>query len=91
MTERITHTTVTFVHPFELAGVDGLQPPGTYDVETVEEQIGGLSFEAYRRLSTTITIVRASRGPHVRQVTTIDPADLATALAKDAEITHGHA
>jgi hypothetical protein len=54
MTERITHSSVTFLHAFVLRDMDGMQPPGTYLIETVEEPLGNLSFLAYRRVSTTI-------------------------------------
>lgn len=86
MDERLTRKPVEFLHPFLLDGVDGMQPPGTYEVETVEEQLGGLSFVAYRRVSTTITL----HGPTAlsRQLTTIDPADLAAALKRDAEASY---
>ena len=84
MRERITHTTVTFRHPFELAGVDGQQPAGTYDVETTEEPIGGLSFLAYRRVSTTIVLASRQFGLTSRQVVTIEPPDLHAAMQRDA-------
>ena len=42
MTERLTRTSVEFLHPFELAGVDGLQAPGKYDVDTVEEPLDSM-------------------------------------------------
>ena len=54
MHERTTRKSVTFLHPFSLAGVDGKLEAGTYIVETVEELIDGLSFIAFRRVSTTI-------------------------------------
>jgi hypothetical protein len=84
MEERSHRTSVEFVHPFRLDGVDGLQPAGSYEVETVEEQIAGLSFVAYRRRSTTITLP----GPTIlsRQLVEIDPTDLAQALSRDAEL-----
>jgi hypothetical protein len=83
MVERTRRKTVKFLHPFQLGGVEGLLPPGSYEVETVEEQLEGLSFEAYRRVSTTITV----QGPTglSRQLSTIDPIDLAAALDRDAE------
>lgn len=84
MAERLTSKAVEFVHPFELDGADGLQPPGIYDVETVEEQIEGLSFVAYRRVSTTIALRAGTTATLARQLTTIDPADLAAALERDA-------
>jgi hypothetical protein len=82
--ERMTHTTVTFRHPFELAGVDGEQPAGTYNVEMTEEPIAGLSFLAYRRVSTTIIVASRQFGAASRQVVTIDPLDLEAAEKKDA-------
>lgn len=89
MVERLTSTSVEFVFPFLLGGVDGQQPAGVYEVETVEEQIDGLSFIAYRRLSTTIALCPGGRATHVRQITEIDPADLATALERDANASLG--
>ena len=52
---------MTFLHPFSLAGVEGEQAAGTYAVETLEEPIEGLSFVAYRRVSTTIVLPRSRR------------------------------
>ena len=84
VTERITHTTVTFRHPFELPGMEGEQSAGTYTVETTEEPIGGLSLLAYRRVSTTIILASREFGPASRQVVTIEPLDLDAALKRDA-------
>jgi hypothetical protein len=84
VTERITHTTVTFRHPFELAGVEGEHPAGAYSVETTEESLGGLSLLAYRRVSTTIVLASRQFGPASRQAVTIEPPDLDAALQRDA-------
>jgi hypothetical protein len=84
VTQRTTHTTVTFQHPFELAGVEGEQPAGRYSVETTEEPLGGLSLLAYRRLSTTIIVASRQFGPASRQAVTIEPPDLDAALRRDA-------
>lgn len=83
MTERSTHTTVQFRHPFRIAGVEGEHPAGTYHVETIEEPIGGISFLAYRRVSTTIVLPSRRFGQSSRQVVTIEPQDLESALARD--------
>lgn len=91
MTERTTHTKVDFAQSFEIAGIDGVQPPGTYDVETVEALLDGVSFIAYRRISTTMTLRGSNAATISRQISMIDPADLAAALAKDAEASHGPA
>jgi hypothetical protein len=89
MDVRVTRSLVEFSHPFRLGGVDGMQPPGTYDVETVEEQLGGLSFVAYRRISTTIALHGSTIATASRQLTAIDPADLAAALDRDREAFNG--
>jgi hypothetical protein len=84
MTERITRSSVTFLHGFVLRDLDGIQPPGTYLIETVEEPLATLSFVAYRRVSTTITLPPIGVASRRRQVVTIDPDELQAALAKDA-------
>jgi hypothetical protein len=84
VTERVTRNTVSFRRPFEIAGADGEQPAGTYVVETTEEPTGGLSFIAYRRVSTTIILASRQFGPASRQVVSIDPRDLEAAQARDA-------
>lgn len=84
MHDRTTRRSVTFSRPFELAGVDEKFDAGTYLVETREEMIEGLSFVAYRRVTTTIETPFMGFGQAARQVTTIDPADLETAINLDA-------
>jgi hypothetical protein len=56
MTMRTTEKTITFHRPFCLKGVDRLLPPADYRVVTDEELIEGLSFAAYRRVSTMIFV-----------------------------------
>ena len=56
MTGRTTSRTVTFMHPFNLSGVDEVQPAGTYAVETDEELLQTLSIPAYRRTSTLMRL-----------------------------------
>ena len=87
MTERTTHSSVTFLHPFLLVGLDGVQPAGTYTIETVEETLDKLSFVAYRRVSTTIVVPAVGAVTRQRQVVPIDPRDLEAAQKRDAEIT----
>jgi hypothetical protein len=62
---RTTTKIVTFHKPFCLKGVDRLLPPADYRVVTDEELIDGVSFAAYRRLSTVI-FVPAGPGPRSR-------------------------
>ena len=78
MQERTTRKSVTFLHSFSMAGVDEKPEGGTYVVETLEEAIEGLSFIAYRRVSTTIEIAAKGYGQGARQVIAIDPRDLET-------------
>jgi hypothetical protein len=80
--ERSSRTTVRFLHPFYLAEVDGPQPAGIYEVETLEQQLEGVSFIAYRRVSTTIILRHPTSNAY--QVAAIDPKDLAAALEMDA-------
>ena len=86
VTERTRREQVTFLHPFSLAGVEEQQEPGTYAVETIEETIDGLSFVAYRRVSTTIVLPSPQYGNASRQAVTIDPIDLEAARKRDAEL-----
>lgn len=74
---------VIFDHPFRIDGVDGTYPSGTYHVEVDEELLPNLSFTAYRRVQTTITLPDPSRAGSARQVITIDPAALAAAVLND--------
>ena len=46
---------MTFARPFKLTGVRKPFAAGTYDVETEEEQLDGVSFPAFRRLQTYLT------------------------------------
>ncbi|AGK59911.1 hypothetical protein HYPDE_41213 [Hyphomicrobium denitrificans 1NES1] len=84
MQERTTRKSVTFLHPFSLSGIDEKLEAGTYEIETCEELIDGLSFVAYRRVSTTIVIAANGYGHGARQVVAIDPLDLEVAQQIDA-------
>jgi hypothetical protein len=81
MTVRTNRRTITFLKPFCLKGVDRLLPPRDYNVVTDEELIEGLSFSAYRRVSTTI-FVPAPSGSAIEMVT-IDPLGLQAAQDQD--------
>lgn len=83
MALRTTRRTVTFSRPFTLAGIDGVQPAGSYEVETDEELVEGLSFAVYRRLATVMRLPVPDGGAGSLQIVTIDPADLAEAEQRD--------
>jgi hypothetical protein len=84
MLTRSQRTTIVFRRPFVMKSLDRPQPAGTYDVETEEELLEGLSFPAYRRVSTTIT-PRAQTPGTVLQALLVDPAELEKAQAADRE------
>ena len=85
MTIRTSKKTVTFERPFVLGGFDEVQPAGAYSVETDEELLEGVSFPAYRRISTLIHLHPTSDNPGLSQTLTIDPIDLDTALKRDRQ------
>lgn len=80
MFNRTKTRTVHFEQPFTLTGLQGVQPAGDYQVHDEEEQIEGLSWLAYRRISTEIEITIS---PKKYQLVTVDPAELDAAIEKD--------
>jgi hypothetical protein len=85
MTMRTTSRTVTFVHPFNLSGMDEEQPAGTYTVETDEELLQTSSLPAYRRISTLIRLPARPRSTVLTQIVEVNPLELAAVLARDAQ------
>jgi hypothetical protein len=85
MAGRTTRMSVTFSQPFSLADIDGIQPAGTYRVQTVDVSLDNLSVLAYRRVSTTIELPSVGTASMRRQVMTIDPLELEAALKRDAQ------
>jgi hypothetical protein len=79
---RTRREDVVFKRPFHLKGWAEPHPAGTYAVETEEELIEGLSFPAYRRVSTTITR-QPSRAGALVQVISVDPRELAKVQTAD--------
>ena len=85
MTMRTTSRTVTFVHPFNLSGIDKEQPAGTYTVETDEELLQTSSLSAYKRVSTLMRLPARPTGTMLTQIAEVNPLELAAALARDAQ------
>lgn len=87
MTMRSTRSTVTFSNPFTLSGYLGELPAGDYDVLVEEELLQGLSFEAYRRTATYLTV--RGRGSHAgrSELRAISDRDLQEALGRDAALS----
>lgn len=84
MFERKSQRTVTFVKPFQLSSVEGVQPPGAYSVEIEEELIEGLSFPAYRRVLTVILLPGPSGSGILVQAVTVNGDELDEAERLDA-------
>ena len=85
MTMRTTSRTVTFIHPFNLSGMDKEQPAGTYTVETDEELLQTSSLPAYKRVSTLMRLPPRPTGTMLTQIVEVNPLELAAALARDAQ------
>lgn len=80
-----TKKSVTFTHPFTLGDFDEVLQPGSYDVETDQELIEGLSFQAYRRVLTVIHLPAVSGDRTLTRALTIDPDDLDAAIQRDRD------
>lgn len=85
MTTRTSGETVTLLHPFRLSGMDEILPPGRYLVETEEERLEGVSFPAYRRLSTVIHLAGRPHSSETARAVNIDPAELVAIRNNDAQ------
>lgn len=85
MSERTTRSEVTFSHRFVLRPLVAPLDAGTYSVVVDEELIEGLSFPAYRRTATHLEIPAVGISIGSRQFLKVDPADLESAIKKDAE------
>ncbi|MCP3388163.1 hypothetical protein NLM27_05140 [Bradyrhizobium sp. CCGB12] len=84
MTIRSRRETVHFKRPFRIRRIERLLPAGAYEVVTDEETIEGLTFSAYRRVATMITVpAEGACG-----VLSIGSVDLANAQAADASATN---
>lgn len=81
MQTRTTSRQVTFVRPFRLAGLDAVQPPGTYTLGVEEEQLDVHSFIGWRQISATLQITADGATEHVA----IDMKDLREALLRDTD------
>jgi len=83
---RTSSNAVTFLHPFKLNGVDGVQPAGRYVVETDEELLQSMSHTAYRRLSTFIRLPGRTGSTERARIVDVDPTELAAVLVSDARV-----
>jgi hypothetical protein len=84
MDTRASTETIEFRHPFLLRAGDGPQPAGRYIVHLEEETIDGLSFQAWR--CKTMTISRDGEAPGLRQALPLTPAELAVLRASGSRV-----
>jgi hypothetical protein len=87
MTIRTTRAIASFKEPFALRAVEGMQPPGDYNVYMDDELIQGLSHAAYRRVSTILQTPSISSPQDQSRLVSISETDLAVALMKDSRLT----
>lgn len=83
MSARTIESTITFLNEFNLSHLDGPKPAGTYRVVTVDEEVPGLSFIAYRRAYTMLHIPALGSGRGKTQVFSVDRDELESALRAD--------
>ena len=82
MQSRTRREDIVFKRPFTLKGWAEPRPAGAYAVDTEEELVEGISFPAYRGVSTTITRRGTPAGALVEAIP-VDPRELAKARAAD--------
>ena len=87
MTIRTTRAVASFKEPFTLRAIEGMQPPGDYNVYIEDELIPGLSRAAYRRVSTILQTPSISSPQDEARLVSISETDLAAALMKDSHLT----
>ncbi len=87
MTVRTDRAIVSFMHPFNLKELEGVQPAGDYLVETDYEVIEGASRLAHRRVATLFTIPSISAPQGLTQRVPVDQTELDAVLMKDREQT----
>ena len=80
MTTRTKTHTVTFRRPFALDEIERDLPAGPYLIETEEETLDGVSFLAWRRISTLLI----ARGAGGTQMWEINADGLDAALERDS-------
>lgn len=85
MSTRTTTSRVTFFRPFKLAGMERVQPAGSYVIETDSERLEGLSFAASRRTQTYIVVPGEAGSAIMSETIEISAAELQIVLAAKLE------
>jgi hypothetical protein len=83
MNTRTTKKTITFLNPCLLDEFDEVLPAGRYKVETDEELLEGLSFQAFRRTLSFLHLPATPGHQGLSRTLAIDPKALDEALERD--------
>ena len=83
---RTRRKLMTFATPFHLRVCDGVLPAGTYEVDTDEELIDGLSFVAYRRTATRIHLPAIGMKTMCHEVIMVQPSELEAGVESSADV-----
>ena len=87
MNLRSRKSTITFSRTFVLSGYGDDLPAGEYEVVVEEERLQGLSFQAYRRTATYLTVHgKGGQAGRIEMRPTTD-RDLEVALARDRAVS----
>ena len=81
---RLTTGTVGFVRPFQLQGVPGVFPPGTYATAIIEQEGGGALYETRPESSNLFCTSAVNHSPGPEKWTSVKPSDLNAALDRDS-------
>lgn len=81
--ERSTDSEITFHRPFTLRAVGTVLPAGTYRLIVDEEMLQGLSFPAWRRVTTMLFTPALGQADGSQQIFTVDGDELDAALQAD--------
>lgn len=77
---RTSTKKLRFGRRFRLGSSGELLPPGTYEVETDEELLDGVSFPVFRRI---LTLLHLRPRDGIQRTLTVDPGELEAALRRD--------
>jgi hypothetical protein len=83
MTIRTKTKTIVFRNAFVLEGFDEILPAGAYVMETDEELVDGVSFAAYRRVSTRLHLHAESDRPGIARTLIVESGELDAARQRD--------
>lgn len=83
MLMRSSKSKVTFLHAFSLPDYPDELPSGAYEIVIEEELLQGVSFEAYRRIATYLTVKGRGNQAGRTEMRLITQKDLERALCRD--------